>query len=160
MAEKGDGGEALRHPFRRLLADAQLGDERAITLHILALEIVQQAAALTDHPVEAAGRVLVLGILLQVSGQILDAAGEDGDLDLRGAGVVFVGAVGVDDLGLLLLAKHSVFPPFQNVCPGRLRLRPVEPKSEADGNHAHWRAQQAYHPFPRWYRAKMGDFCG
>ena len=38
---------------RKLLADAQLGDDGAVALNVFLGQIVQQAAALTDHLVHA-----------------------------------------------------------------------------------------------------------
>ena len=100
--------------FSDLLADTQLGDQGTIALDILLHEIVEQAAALTDHLVQTAAGVIVLRVLLEVLGQLSDTLGEDGDLDFRRTGVSLVGAVGFDDSGLLVFEHHSVFPPFNN----------------------------------------------
>ena len=64
------------------------------------LKIVQQAPALADHLQKAPVGVLVLGVLAHVLGEHVDALRQDGDLDLRGAGVGLVGAVGVDNSGI------------------------------------------------------------
>ena len=65
-----------------LLADAQLCNDCAVTLDILLCEVVEQTAALTDHLVHAQTAVVVVGMDLQVSGQLADALSEDSDLNL------------------------------------------------------------------------------
>ena len=91
----------------RLLADAQLGDNGAVTLDVLPGEVVEQTAALADHLVHAETAVVVLRVLLQMLGELADALGEDGDLDLRRTGVALVGGVVQNDGGLLLLGDHA-----------------------------------------------------
>jgi hypothetical protein len=46
-------------------------------------KVVEQSAALTDHLVHAQTAVVVVGMLLQMRGELIDALGEDGDLDFR-----------------------------------------------------------------------------
>lgn len=69
--------------FSNLLTDTQLGDQGTIALDVLLHEVVEQAAALTDHLVQAAAGVVVLRVLLEVLGELSDALGEDSDLNLR-----------------------------------------------------------------------------
>ena len=52
--------------FSNLLTDTQLGDQGTITLDVLLHEVVEKAAALTDHLVQAAAGVVVLRVLLEV----------------------------------------------------------------------------------------------
>ena len=49
----------------------------------------------------------------QVIGQLVDAGGQDGDLNLGGAGISLVGSVLQDNLGLLFLLNHCVFHLFR-----------------------------------------------
>ena len=77
--------------------------------------VVQQAAALADHLEEAAAGVVVLLVDLEVLGELSDALGEDGDLDLRGTGIRLVRAVGFDDGGLGVFLKHWNNLPFINL---------------------------------------------
>src|SRR3546814_5058566 len=70
-----------------LLAKTQLRDKFVISVRILALEIIKQAAALVDQHQQAAARVIVLRVGLEMLGQIDDALGQDRDLDLGAAGV-------------------------------------------------------------------------
>ena len=45
----------------------------------------------------------------QMLGQLIDPGGQDGNLNLGGAGVALVDGVVQDDLGLLFLLNHCVF---------------------------------------------------
>ena len=103
----------LRMPRRGLLTDAQLGNDRAVTLDIFLRQIVQQTAALTDHLVHAQTAVVVVGMLLEVLRQLADTLGEDGDLDFGRAGVALMGGVVGDDVGFLFLGDHVEFTPFK-----------------------------------------------
>ena len=115
----------LRTPPRFfLLSDAELGDNGAVALDVLGHQIVQHLAALTDHLQQAAAAVVVVDVDLQVLGELLNPGGEDGDLDLGGAGVRGMGAVGLDDGRLFVLTDHVGFPPFISFARG-LRDRPV-----------------------------------
>ena len=119
------------------LPDAQLGDEGTIALDVLLLEVVQQTAALADHLQQAAVGMLVLGVVPHVLGQHVDPLGEDGHLDLGRAGVPLVGAVGVDDRGLLFFAQHENFH-LSSYIPAGLRPGIGEsPRSEGLGPHIH-----------------------
>ena len=97
---------------RQLFTDAQLGDDGTIPLDVLLGQVVQHLAALTDHLQQAAAAVVVVDVDLQVLGELLNPGGEDGDLDLGGAGVRGMGAVGLDDGRLFVLTNHGIVPPF------------------------------------------------
>ena len=47
------------------------------------LEVLEEAPALADEQQQAAARVVVVLVRLEVLGEVLDALGEEGDLDLR-----------------------------------------------------------------------------
>ena len=73
-----------------LAAQAELADQRAVALEILLLEVVQEAPAAADEHQQAAARVVVVLVLAQVLGEVVDAARQQRDLDLGGAGVALV----------------------------------------------------------------------
>ena len=77
----------------QLLADAQAANQIGVALGVLALQVVQQAAALADQLEQAAARVMIFRVRLEVLGEIADAFAENGDLNFRRAGVGVVGAV-------------------------------------------------------------------
>ena len=63
----------------------------------------------------------------QVLGQLVDAGGQDGNLNLGGAGVALVSSVLQDVLGLLFLQNHDVihlskYYPSSQVGAGRMPL--------------------------------------
>ena len=90
-----------------LLTDTQLGDDRSVAVDVLLGQVVQQAAALADHHEKAAAGVIVVLVGAQVLGELLDAVGEDRDLDLGGAGVALMGGVLGDELGFCFLGNHE-----------------------------------------------------
>jgi hypothetical protein len=65
------------------------------------LQVVQQLAATAHHLEQAAARVVVLGVLLEVLGQVVDPRGQEGDLHFRRTGVVLRALVVQEDLGLV-----------------------------------------------------------
>src|SRR5438270_7871435 len=72
------------------LAQAELFDQRAVALQVGALQIGQEASAPAHEHEQSAARVVVLALLAQVPGEVVDALGEQRDLDLRRAGVLLV----------------------------------------------------------------------
>src|SRR5438552_2349697 len=77
-------------PPESLLADAQPFDELPIPRGILRLQVVEESSALPDQLEQPAARMVVLLVGLEVLGQILDALGQERDLDLGRAGVALV----------------------------------------------------------------------
>ena len=89
----------------RLLSQAQLLDQSAVGLDVLFLQISQQTSALTNHQQQAAVGVVVVAVQLQVLVEVVDALGQQRDLNLGGAGVALVAGIGVDDF----LLSHGMF---------------------------------------------------
>ena len=81
------GAEAHTTLIHFLLSDAQLGDDGAVTLDVLVHQVVEHLAALTDHLQQAPAAVVVVLVDLQVLGELLNPGGQNGDLNLGGAGV-------------------------------------------------------------------------
>ena len=98
-----------------LLTDTQLGDQSTITVDVLLCQIVQHAAALTDHHQQTTAGVVVVLVGAQVLGQLVDASGQDSDLNLGGTGIAFVSSVLQDNLGLLFLQNHGIFHLYINL---------------------------------------------
>src|SRR5205823_13515435 len=69
------------HDALPILAETQLVDELPIPFQVVALQILEQAPALRDHPEEAALPVEVLGVHPEVIGEAVDPLGEQRDLD-------------------------------------------------------------------------------
>ena len=98
--------------LRKTQSNDSDGDQGAVPLNVLLGQIVQKAAALTDHLVQAATAVVIVGMNLQVLGELIDPLGEDSHLNLGGSGVSGMGAVGLDNGGLLIFLHHGFVPPF------------------------------------------------
>jgi hypothetical protein len=79
-----------------LVPEPKLVDELAIGLEVRPLQVVEVTAALADHLEETAATVVVLGVLTEVIGEIIDPFRQYSDLDLGGAGVGGVLAILVD----------------------------------------------------------------
>src|SRR5215212_5939333 len=86
----------------RLAAQTELADERAIPLQVLLLEVVQEAPAAAHQHQEAAAGVMVVLVLAQVVGEVVDATGEHRDLDLGRSRVPLVLPEAGGELRLLL----------------------------------------------------------
>src|SRR5262249_52859542 len=113
------GASRIRNaPRESLLADAQPFDELAVPRGILRLQVVEEPPALADQLEQAAPRMVVFLVGLEMLGQVLDALGQERHLDLRRARVAIVGTEPLDHALLLCFvvqrpcAHHfSVFPP-------------------------------------------------
>ncbi len=120
----------------RSLADVQLRNDGTIALDVLLGQVVEQAAALTDHLVHAKTAVVVIGMTLQMLGELEDTLGKNGDLDFGRTGVVLVGGVLADNFGLFLFGDHSACSFLDSFCPAtrqraeRLPQRRHDPEAE------------------------------
>src|SRR4029078_5568084 len=86
-----------------LLPDPELADELWVALRVLLLQVVEQASALPDQLQQAAARVVILRVGLEVLGQVVDALAQDGYLHFRRAGIGLVSAVGPNNFRLAIL---------------------------------------------------------
>ena len=78
----------MRGSSRTLLSpDPELGDEGAIALDVGVPQVVEQSPLLADQEKEAAAGVMVLGVRLQVLGELPDASVGQGDLNFGGSSV-------------------------------------------------------------------------
>ena len=94
------GREAHRPEL--LAAQTELADQSLVAGRILAVQVVEEAAALRNELEKAAAGVVVLDVALEVPGQVDDALGEDRDLHFGGAGVAGLGGVFLDERVLAL----------------------------------------------------------
>ena len=93
----------LSAPLIVLLSQSELADDRAVTLDISLLQIVQKVSSVTDHLLKTAAAVEVLFVGLEVLGQVVDAVGENRDLNLGRSCVAIVKLVSFNDLLFLFL---------------------------------------------------------
>ena len=107
-SEGSDRMPLLSTPMIVLLSQTQLADDRAITLDVNLLQVVQKVSSVTDHLLKTAAAVEVLLVGLQVLGQVSDAVGEDRDLNLGRTRVSLVGCVLLNESELFILL-HGFF---------------------------------------------------
>lgn len=123
---------------KRLLAEIQLLKELVVLGKIVLLEVVEQLATAAGHLKEAAAAVEVFAVRAQMLGQVIDASGEQCDLDFGRAGILFVDFIFCDDFGFndgrhgLVMMLHNCRGPLQAPCHplqprGKPRSRPASP---------------------------------
>jgi len=79
-------------------ANTQAPDERLVTFGILAVQVVEQAAALVDHHQQATTGMVVLLVGLEMTREMLDFRGEQRDLYFGGSSVAGSAPEILDDL--------------------------------------------------------------
>ncbi|SBT06441.1 hypothetical protein PROAA_1890011 [Candidatus Propionivibrio aalborgensis] len=70
-----------------LFTQAETLNQGTIGINIRALQVVQQLASTTHHAQQTATGVMILDMLFEVTGQVVDACGEQCHLDFGGTGV-------------------------------------------------------------------------
>jgi len=61
----------------------ELGDDRPVALDVRALKVIEQPATLANQLKQAPPRIVIVGVRLEVVGEVIDPFAEDRDLDLR-----------------------------------------------------------------------------
>jgi hypothetical protein len=84
-----------------LFAQPKLLNQRPISLDILVLEVVQEAAPLSHQFDQAPAGMVIFGVGLKMIGQVTDTLAQDGHLYLGGAGIRFMLAKPVDNVTFL-----------------------------------------------------------
>jgi hypothetical protein len=92
----------------RLFSQVQFIDQLLVALGFGPAQIIKQAPALGHHFEEAATRGVILGVALQVFGQLPDPACQQRDLHIGAAGVLPV------QLELLDIQRFGVFSHFES----------------------------------------------
>ena len=93
-----------------VVADAEALDEVTVVLDVVLLDVGEETTTLADQHEEAATGVEVLLVGLHVLGELLDALGEDGNLNLGVTSVDGGVAKLSGELGLALLGNSHVSP--------------------------------------------------
>ena len=92
------------------MSDTEFCNDCTITFDVNLLEVAQQVSSVTDHLGEATTAVVVVMVALEVLGEVVDAIGQDSDLNFGGTGVGFVKSVSNDYFGFFFLSHHSDSP--------------------------------------------------
>ena len=77
-------------PESSLFAKFQLLGDGLIAGHVRGVQVIEQAAALADHHQQSATGTVILLVALKMLGQVINALGEQGDLDVCRTGVPLV----------------------------------------------------------------------
>src|SRR4051794_12257553 len=121
----------------RLLAKTQLRDECGVALAILLADVIEEGAALVDHHQQAAPAVIVLGVRLEMRGEVVDPLGEDRDLHLRRTGIALALGIVLDDFLLALGGhRHRQTPLSFRLKPRTTRSSPSLSSTRATGTEA------------------------
>ena len=103
-----------------LLTQSELRDYCTIALNIFLLEIVEQAAALTDHLKKATAGMVILMVDFEMLSELRDTLREDSDLNLGRTCIGFVEAVVRYNLSLFLFENHCFHLSFIIFAPGEV----------------------------------------
>jgi hypothetical protein len=68
---------------KRSPPETKLADQGPIAFDIRPLQVIQQAATLADQLQQPAPRIVIMGVRLQMVGEVVDPLTEDRDLDFR-----------------------------------------------------------------------------
>ena len=101
---------------RELMSEAELVDDLPVAVDVGPLEVLEETAALADHLQQPTAAVMVLGMLSEVVGQVVDALGQHGNLDARGTGVALMSAELLDRR--CFFEGHVVIFPAGPAAPG------------------------------------------
>jgi hypothetical protein len=99
------------HRLFSLFTYIELFNNRAVTVYILALQIIEKRTAVTDHLEKTAARMVIVLVNLQVLGKLVDSLGQDCDLNLRRAGIRGVQTVVLNNR-FLDFGLNNVISPF------------------------------------------------
>ena len=86
-----------------VVADTELLDEFAVFEDVAVLDVDEQATTLTNEHEQTAARVVILGVLFEVLGEVADALGEDRDLNFSATRILSILAILSDKLLRALL---------------------------------------------------------
>ena len=90
----------------RLLANAELANDVAISIRVTPLQIVQEAATFADKHQQAATRTVIFLMCLEVLGEFSDSLTQDRNLDFGAARVRLMRAELLDDVCLSCGCQH------------------------------------------------------
>jgi hypothetical protein len=113
----------------------ELGDQRPVALDILTLEIAQEPAPLAHQLEQPTARVLIVLVVFEMVGEVIDSFREDGDLDFRRPGVLLAPTVVSDDLRFYGCCQSGILLFGSALVPLASRT-PVPSQSEVYRKHA------------------------
>src|SRR2546423_7885415 len=96
-----------RYATMNLFSDAEFIDDRAVTLDVGLLQIVEKAATAADELEQSAAAVMVLRVRLEMLGEVGDAIREKCDLHFGSSGIAVMGAILGDQVRFLLFSGRQ-----------------------------------------------------
>ena len=97
-----------------LLSETKLLNDRTVAVDVGLLEITEKVSSVTNHLLQTSAAVMVLVIVLEVLGEVLDSVGKKCDLYLRRTCVALVCSVLLNNC-LLFVFQHFWYSPFKNI---------------------------------------------
>jgi hypothetical protein len=91
-------------PGTELFPKAELLDEAFVTADVFSLDIFEEPFPLTDHLHQTGPGMVILLVGGEMLDKEVDPFGQQGDLDLRGARILGVSLVLLDDLRFVFFA--------------------------------------------------------
>ena len=99
--------QAAVRDYWSLLPDSKLLDDGAVTPDVLGLQIVQQAAPLANHFQQSPAGMMVLGMNLEMTRQVVDLLAQNRNLNFGRTRVSGMSLVGSDNLNLLFSRERQ-----------------------------------------------------
>ena len=118
-------------PSVKLFTDVELLNKRTISIDVLGLQIVKETASLTYHLVETASRVVILLVVLQMLGELLNPCGKESYLYFGGTGIFRSLTELGNDCCLLLFTDHCFVLQFEFTPYPEFRLRNPKTKGRS-----------------------------
>lgn len=72
----------------QLTTQTQSLNQALVTVHVLALQVIEQLAPLIDQPKKAATRVVILFVFDKMGREVINPSSQQGDLYFWGAGII------------------------------------------------------------------------
>ena len=98
----------------KLLSETELFNDRTVAVDVSLLKVTEKVSSVTNHLLQAAAAVMVLVVVLEVLGEILDSVGKKCYLYLRRTCVALVCSVLLNNC-LLFVFQHFCYSPFKNI---------------------------------------------
>ena len=96
---------AFKMNARKLTPQAEAFDQGLVAGKVPILQVAEQALALIDQLEQATTRVVVLDVILEMAGEMIDAGGQQGHLDFGRTRIVRHAAKISNDLAGLFCGK-------------------------------------------------------
>ena len=108
LNDNGRPADRVARWTKALFAKVQLLQQLVIFRQVVPFQIIEELATAGSHLQKPAARVEILTVRAQVLGQVIDASGQERDLDFGRAGILLVSFVFGDDFGFNDCGGHGL----------------------------------------------------